>query len=69
MANYFLINGYFKDDKSEFSGYIVKDMDDAGEDDDNVFFYGLSENDIKDAIEHGEDTVHDFVITSYEPMF
>ena len=68
MAMYFSIDGYFKDDKSEFSGYIVKDMDDAGEDDDDVFFYGLSENDIKEAIEFGEDTVHDFVITSYQPI-
>ena len=67
MREYYHINGYWKDDKSTFEDYLVTNMDDAEneEEDDNVFFYGLSENDIKEAIEAGEDWGVDFVITSY----
>jgi len=72
---YFSISGYWKDDKSEFSGYIVTDYDDSeseGDDgemnDDEVFFYGLSEKDIKQAIEMKEDTMLGFVITEYTPI-
>ena len=63
-----LINGYWKDDKSEFSGYIVNEYDDCpkGMEDDDIFFYGLSETEIQAAIKEGEDTNLDFVITSYE---
>ena len=45
MSKYFSIDGYWKDDKSEFSGYIVKEFDDVEEDEDRdnkIFFYGLS---------------------------
>ena len=68
MANYFKISGYWKDeDNSEFSGYIVTDSDSVDEEnDDLIFFYGLSENELKEAIELGEDTALEFVITSYE---
>lgn len=67
MANYFLISGYFKDDKTEFSNYIVKDTDDFTDDEDgNIFYFGLSEDEIKSAIAEGEDTALEFVITSYE---
>lgn len=66
MTNYFSIYGYWKDDKEEFGPYIVKATHDIiEEEDDNIFFYGLSEDEIKEAIELGEDTVHDFVITEY----
>jgi len=66
MANYFSISGYWKDNKSEFDGYIVTDSDEILEDEeDKIFYYGLSEVEIKEAIELKEDTVHDFVITSY----
>jgi hypothetical protein len=72
MCKYFSISGYWKDDKSEFYGYIVKEFDDSEEneeDDDKIFFYGLSENDIKQAIEEGEEgTAQEFVITSYEEI-
>jgi len=71
---YFFIDGYWKDDKSEFSGYIVREFDDSiGDDetdegltDDDIFFYGLSEQDIKRAISEGDEAGGDFVITSYE---
>ena len=74
MAKFFTISGYYKDDKSSFDGYIVTDMDSSIDDsndndltDDDIFFYGLSELEIQEAIDLGDDTVNDFVITSYSP--
>lgn len=69
MVNYFSINGYWKDDQTQFEGYIVKDNHDCidGEDE-SVFYYGLSEEDIKVSIEKGEGDILDFVITSYEKI-
>ncbi len=63
----FEIDGYFKDDNSEFNGYLVAEYDDTpdGFDDDDIFFYGLSEALIKEAIALKKDTTHDFVITAY----
>lgn len=68
MSKYFLIEGYWLDTKESFSDYIVKEYDDAGEDDDNVFFYGMGEKDLQDAIEAKEDTTLDFVITNYKQI-
>jgi hypothetical protein len=69
MSKYFSINGYWQDDKSEFNGLIVKEYDDMNEEeDDDVFFYGMGESDLKNAIEDAEETVLDFVITSYEEI-
>lgn len=66
MSKYFEIEGYWKDDKSEFSG-IMKESDDYNEEEDEeVFFYGMDENQIKETIKAGEDTTLDFVITSYK---
>lgn len=71
MANYFEITGYWKDDISDkFEGYIVSDMDDSPLDsepymEEHIFFFGLSEEDLKEAIRLKEDTAHDYVITSY----
>jgi hypothetical protein len=68
MSKYFLIEGYWIDTKESFSDYIVKEYDDVGEDDDNVFFYGMGEKDLQDAIEAKEDTTLDFVITNYKQI-
>ena len=69
MSKYFSIDGYWLDDKSEFNGLIVKEYDDMNEEeDDDVFFFGMGENDLKNAIEDGEETTLDFVITSYEEI-
>ncbi len=69
MSKYFSINGYYKDDKSEFEGYIIKEYDDVDEElDDLIFFYGLSESDIKQAIDDGGEDILDFVITSYDEI-
>jgi hypothetical protein len=70
MRQFFLISGYWKDDKSEFTDLVVTNFDDEPDDsypysDDDIFFYGLNERDLIEAIELKEDTMHDFVITSY----
>lgn len=64
----FYINGYWKDDNIEFTDYKVTEFDDVRLDDKNdnsIFFYGLSESEIIDAIQKKRDTIHEFVITSY----
>jgi len=61
----FSVDGYFIDDHSEFEGYLLSAFDDALDNDDEIFYYGLSEQDIKDAIESGEPIDNDFVITGY----
>ncbi len=62
----FLIDGYWKDDKSEFSNYVVSSYDDNAEDDDEIFYFGLNESDIKECIrDKGEEDILEFVITSY----
>ena len=62
------INGYWKDDQSEFDGYLVTDYDSCpeGMDDDDIFYYGLVEKDIQGSIESKRDDGLEFVITSYE---
>jgi hypothetical protein len=69
MSNTILyISGYYKDDKTEFEDYKVVSNHDFSEDDDDTFYYGLSESGIISAIEDGKNGVEDgldFVITSY----
>lgn len=67
MSKYFLISGYWKDDNTEFEDELVKEFDDVDdEEDDDIFYYGLSENDIIDAISNPDGNGLEFVITSYE---
>lgn len=67
MSKYFSIDGYWLDTKETFSGFIVKEYDDInGEEDDDVFFYGMGEKDLNEAIKNSEDTALDFVITSFK---
>jgi hypothetical protein len=69
MADYFKISGYWKDDKSEFSDMIVKSDSGSGDEtDDKIFYYGLDEFDIEQAIEEVEDSSLEFVITEYEDV-
>lgn len=71
MSKYFSINGYWKDDKSEFEGFIVKEYDDVEEDEDldnEIFYYGLSENDLKHSIDTGGNDSLDIVVTSFEEI-
>ena len=60
----FVISGYWKDDGTEFNDYFVAEAT-GDEVVDYFFFYDMNEEEIKDAIALGEDTEHDFVITSY----
>ena len=65
----FLINGFWKDDKTKFSDYVVTEYDDnADDDDDEIFYFGLSEEEIKEAIKSGWNTELEFVITSYSKL-
>ena len=71
MSKYFKIEGYWKDDKSEFSDYIVKEYNDVEEnesDDDLIFFYGMGVKDLEIAVKDGNETMSDFVITTYEEI-
>jgi succinate dehydrogenase flavin-adding protein (antitoxin of CptAB toxin-antitoxin module) len=66
MSKFFEIEGYWKADKVEFSG-IVKEYDDyLEEEDDDIFYYGMGESDLKDAINSGDDTCLDFVVINYK---
>jgi len=71
MSKYFSINGYFKDDKSEFESYIVKEYNDVESDeqaDDRIFYYGLDENHLNHSIVTGGNDALDFVVTSFEEI-
>jgi hypothetical protein len=63
----FLISGYWKDDKTEFQDYLVTDYDGVQEDDD-YFYFGINEEEIKEAIELKEETGLEFVITTYKSI-
>lgn len=66
MKKYFKISGYWKDDnETEFRNYIVTNFDDNGDDEDDIFFYGIEEDEIKNCINNYE-SFSDFVITSYK---
>jgi hypothetical protein len=71
--NFFSISGYWKDNNNTFENLIVYDMDNEPEEgaafsDDDIFFYGLSENDLKNAIKEKENNALDFVITSFNKL-
>ena len=70
MFNFFEIDGYFKDDGTEFTGYVVTDAEEIIEDrDDDIFWYGLTEDMIKEYIDNPPlEGVIDFVITSYRKI-
>lgn len=68
--NLIYISGFYKDDKTKFSDFLVYAYGCAPEDEDindeDIFFYGLSEEQIISAIKYPENSTLDFVITSYE---
>ena len=61
----FIVDGYWKDNKSKFQGYLINEFDDVpdGFKDDDIFYFGLSEKDLKDS---SEDDELEFVITDYK---
>ena len=68
-SKYFKISGYYKDDKSEFTDFIVKECHSVDEHDEQIFYYGLTEADIKYSINTCGDDNLEFVITSYSFYF
>ena len=76
---FFLVNGYWKDDKEPIIEALISidvpiiDAEDVRDDtlvngvrDDEIFYYGLDEDEIKRIIKEGDKNDHvDFVITSY----
>lgn len=70
MKKYFKIVGYWKDTQESFSDYLVAEDYEENEEinDDAVFFYGLSEDDIKQEIALGTEGSLEFVIIEYEKL-
>ena len=69
MSTNFLISGYWKDTKENFEDYLVSDSHDFDDEtDDNIFYYGLSEKLIQEAILSEHNTIYEFVITSYKKV-
>ena len=62
--HFFRIDGFWKD-RTEFYNYLVSSYDEQEPNDEDIFYYGLSESEIIDAIEKKENTVHEFIITDY----
>ncbi len=62
----FSIDGYWKDTRIKFKNYLVSEFNDIpqGYIEDEIFFFGLSEETINDFIKNGND-LHDFEITKY----
>ena len=60
----FSVSGYWKDDGTEFDGLIVNEFDDTpkGWEEEEIFFFGLSEADLKNS---SLDDSLDFIIMSY----
>jgi hypothetical protein len=69
---YFSINGYWKDDQKEFKDYIATNREEHNSKmripEEGIFYYGLTENRIKNAIDQGYDHPLEFVITSYTKL-
>ena len=59
-----IVDGYWVDDRAEFEGYVISQSNDIEEDDEGIFFYGLTESQIAESL--GKETGEDFVITRYE---
>ena len=71
--SYYSINGYWKNDGSTFEDLIVREFDDTPPETDpysdvDIFFYGLSEENIIEMIAAGQEAGEDFVITSYNKL-
>ena len=68
----FSISGYFPNEdgsKDYFVGQLVAEYDHVpgGYDEDDIFYFGMSETQIQEAIEDGDDS-GEFVITGYEEV-
>lgn len=65
----FNIQGYFTDDNSTIDS-LVAEFDDVpnGYSEEDIFFFGLSEENIKEAIRTKEAVCNEFVINNYEEV-
>lgn len=63
----FEINGYYEEDKQEVSGLLVAEFDNTpkGYSDEQIFFYGISEENIKTCIKDKQD-IGGVIPESYE---
>lgn len=70
MSKYFIIDGYWKDDLLEFRDFIVREYDDVvdDEEDNEIFYYGLSEAEILESINNPDESVLEFAITNYKEI-
>ena len=70
MNKYFIIDGYWKDDLLEFRDFIVREYDDIEDDeqDNEIFYYGLSEAEILESINNPDESGLEFVITNYKEI-
>lgn len=69
MSKYFEISGYWKDTLENFEGYIVKETEKViEEEEEDIFYYGLEEEEIKQAILEVWETDLEFVITDYKEI-
>ena len=70
MRDYFTITGYWKDTNENFEDYVVTNYDDIEENgvyqEDDIFMFGVSEDDLLEAVDLKWNTVNDFVITEYK---
>lgn len=73
MRKYYIIKGYWKDDGPDaVFEELVTNYDDEPSEEDleklpmEIFGYGWSEEALQEMVEAGEETIHEFVIISYE---
>ena len=67
MREYYTVDGYWKDDKSEFRDLIVTNFDDVEENgmfgEDEVFLFGFSEQMLEELKDVNNND--DFIVTNY----
>ena len=72
MRKYFTISGFWKNDNAGFDNYLVtnfNEYDPKGDfNEEDIFYYGLSESDIKKMIQNPKSSAEDFTITSYKQI-
>ena len=64
----FSISGYWKDDKTPIENYIVTSTMELLREDEEIFMYGLTAEELASMVQRGEDTEYDFVVTSWEEV-
>jgi len=71
---YFEISGYWNDSREPFRNYIVTDKDyfnvynDFGFTEEDIFYFGMTEEYLIAEIEFGEDPELEFTITNYKEI-